>query len=152
MSRAFVKENDTLEPLPERPVSSHANYVTAEGLAQIDAELSRLSAAYAQAQAEADRDALAAVGRDLRYWQQRRGSAQIVPAEPATGSVRFGSTVTIARDDGSRHTWRIVGEDEADPAQGRLSYVSPMARALIGKGVGDTVVAGQGEAEIVEIA
>jgi transcription elongation GreA/GreB family factor len=61
--------------------------------------------------------------------------------------VQFGSTVTIVRDDGRRQTFRIVGEDEAEPAQGTLSYVSPVARALLNKAVGDVITAGSGEAE-----
>ena len=66
--------------------------------------------------------------------------------------VRFGSTVTIAREDGRRQTFHIVGEDEADPAHGTLSHVSPLALALFGKQVGDVVVVGNTEAEIVKIA
>ena len=65
--------------------------------------------------------------------------------------MHFGSTVSIVRDDGRRQTFRIVGEDEADPAQGTLSHASPLARALFGKKIGDAVRAGQSDAEIVEI-
>jgi transcription elongation GreA/GreB family factor len=75
----------------------------------------------------------------------------IAPASDAT-KVQFGSTVTIARDGGRRQTFRIVGEDEADPARGTLSHASPLARALFGKKVGDVVQAGQSEADILEIA
>ena len=73
---------------------------------------------------------LAHAARDLRYWTARRSTAQLMPAPENAEKVQFGSTVTIERDDGRRQTWRIVGEDEADPAQGTLSYVSPVARAL----------------------
>ena len=66
--------------------------------------------------------------------------------------VHFGVTVMLERDDGRKQTWRIVGEDEADPAKGTISHVSPLARALYGKRVGDVVKAGQGEAEIIAIA
>jgi transcription elongation GreA/GreB family factor len=66
--------------------------------------------------------------------------------------VRYGSTVTIERDDGRRQTYRIVGEDEADPSLGTLCYVSPVAQALMGKQVGDTVQAGTADAEIVAIS
>ena len=66
--------------------------------------------------------------------------------------MHFGSTVTIVRNDGRRQTFRIVGEDEADPAHGTLSHVSPLARALFGKQVGDAIEVAQKEAEIVEIA
>jgi len=152
MSRAFVKEFDGEEvELPDRPVSEHPNLVTAEGLAQIDAALARLHASHAHAQAAADRSALASVGRDLRYWAARRSTAQLIPAPSSNDKVQFGSTVTILRDDGRRQTYRIVGEDEAEPAKGTLSYVSPVARALMHKQVGDVVRAGAGEAEITEI-
>ena len=151
MSRAFVKDSDTIDELPERPVSPHPNYVTARGLALIEAELARLHADYAAAQASADRNALATAARDLNYWQQRRAGAQLIPPPPDNETVHFGSTVTIRRDDGREQTWRIVGEDEADPAHGTLSYVSPVARALAGHKVGDIVRAGNSDAEIAAI-
>jgi transcription elongation GreA/GreB family factor len=151
MSRAFVKESDAVDALPDRPVSPHPNYVTARGLELIEAALARAQNDYAAAQAAADRDALAASSRELHYWQPRRGTAELVPAPPDNGTVHFGSTVTIARGDGRQQTWQVVGEDEADPAQGTLSYVSPVARALAGRKVGDVVQAGNSEAEIVTI-
>jgi transcription elongation GreA/GreB family factor len=153
VSRAFVKEDDgAAEPLPDRPVSPHPNFVTVEGLAAIDRELAHLQERHAAALKAEDRDALAAVARDLRYWSARRGSAQIVKAPNKPSETAFGTTVTIARDDGRRQTWRIVGEDEADPAKGMLSYVSPVARALIGTRVGNVVRAGNSDVEIVSIA
>jgi transcription elongation GreA/GreB family factor len=151
MSRAFVKETDEITPLPERPVSPYPNYVTEQGLVAMEAELARLAAAYAQAQAADDRDAQASLGRDLRYWQQRRASAELFRPTEGNDQVQFGSTVTIRRDDGRQQSWRIVGEDEADPAKGSISYVAPLARALIGKAVGDVVDAGANQAEIVAI-
>ena len=81
----------------------------------------------------------------------RRATARLVPPPADTTEVKFGSTVAIARDDGRHQTFRIVGEDEADPARGTLSHVAPLARALLGKRVGDTVRAGQAEVQIVEI-
>ena len=153
MSRAFVKElEDAIEELPERPISSHPNLVTAEGLAHIEAEVTRLQPEHAAAQAANDRTALARTARDLRYWTARRATAQLVPAPSNRSKVHFGSTVTIVRNDGRRQTFRIVGEDEADPAHGTLSHVSPLARALFGKQVGDTIEVAQKEAEILEIA
>ena len=154
MSRAFVKEPDgaeAFEELPDRPISEHPNLVTPQGLAQIEDNLTRLHEQHAQAQSAGDRAALASVGRDLRYWTARRSTAQVMPAPEDTEKVQFGSTVTIVRDDGRRQTFRIVGEDEAEPAQGRLSYASPVARGLLNKAVGDVITAGSGEAEIVEI-
>lgn len=155
MSRAFVKEADgaeVFENLPDRPISPHPNLVTAGGLALIEGEIARLRAALAAAQNAGDRAAIAQASRDLRYWSARRASAQPVPPPLDAGEVRFGSLVTIRRDDGREQRFRIVGEDEADAARGLVAYVAPLARALIGKGVGDTVPAGQGEAEIVAIA
>jgi transcription elongation GreA/GreB family factor len=153
MSRAFVKEQDADHPedLPERPISQHPNDVTEAGLAQIERALAEAGEAYAQAQAAADRAALAVAGRDLRYWTVRRATARVVPAPSDFSEVRFGALVTIQRDDGREQTFRIVGEDEADPAQGSISHVAPLARAMFGKRVGDVVAAGAGEAEIVSI-
>jgi transcription elongation GreA/GreB family factor len=153
MSRAFVKEQDAdyLEDLPERPVSEHPNDVTEAGLAQIEQALAVASEAYAKAQAAADRAALAAAARELRYWTARRATARVVPAPLDHSEVRFGTSVTILRDDGREQTFRIVGEDEADPTQGSISHVSPLARAMFGKRAGDVVPAGAGEAEIIRI-
>ena len=154
MSRAFVKEPDGAEALelPDRPISEHPNLVTPQGLAQIEDTLTRLHERHAQAQAAGDRAALASVGRDLRYWTARRSTAQVMPAPEDTAKVQFGSTVTIVRDDGRRQTFRIVGEDEADPAQGTVSHVSPLAQALLGKTVGDEAkVAGQ-DVEITAVS
>jgi transcription elongation GreA/GreB family factor len=151
MSRAFVKESDAVEDLPDRLLSPHANLVTASGLAQIDHEVERLSRVYAEAQAAADRDALAAAARDLRYWSARRASAQLIAPVSEPHDVRFGTTVVLQRDDGTQQTYRIVGEDEADPRQGSLSWVSPLARALSGKTVGDEVRAGNAQFEILAI-
>jgi transcription elongation GreA/GreB family factor len=153
MSRAFVKEQDVdyLE-MPERPVSEHPNDVTEAGLAQIEDALAKASEAYAIAQASADRAALAAAARDLRYWTARRATARIAAPPADTSEVRFGASVTIRRDDGREQTFRIVGEDEADPAKGSISHVSPLARAMFGKRVGDLVTAGSGQAEIEAIS
>ena len=153
MTRAFVKEQDVdyLE-LPERPVSEHPNDVTEAGLAQIENALAAAKDAYAIAQASADRAALAAARRELRYWTARRATARIVPTPADTSEVRFGATVTIRRDDGREQTFRIVGEDEADPAKGSISHVSPLAKSMFGKRVGDMVTAGSGQAEIEAIS
>ena len=155
MSRAFVREADgseAFDELPERLVSPHPNLVTPEGLAGIEAEVERLSRAYAVAQTEGERAALANLARDLRYWNARRASAEVVAAPADPGEVRFGSRVTIERHDGRKLTYRIVGEDEADPARGTVSYVSPLANALMGKSVGDTARVGAGDAEVIAIA
>ena len=141
MSRAFVKEPDGEEvgtDLPDRPVSAHRNFVTPSGLAQIDDEIARLRTSLARAKDGGDKPVIASASRDLRYWTARRSSAEPVDA-PEGDEVRFGSTVTIEREDGRRQTFTITGEDEADPTKGALSYVSPLARALIGKAADDEV-------------
>lgn len=151
MSRAFVKEDDDApEELPERIVSTAPNLVTAEGLAAIEAEIARLNDELAALDAD-DRSGRAPIARDLRYWTARRGSAQLVAPPPDNEIVRFGATVTVARDDGRQQTFRIVGEDEANPERGTLSHVSPLAQALLGKSEGDVVRVAGGEAEIIAI-
>jgi transcription elongation GreA/GreB family factor len=151
MSRAFVKETDNAAALPERPVSEHPNLVTPEGLAAIEHEIDRLGAAHADALTAGDNAAIAAVARDLHYWTARRASAQVVAAVAGGDTVQFGSTVTVRRGDGREQTFRIVGEDEAEPSRGTLSHVSPLARALFGKKVGDVAEVAGGEVEILGI-
>jgi len=151
MSRAFVKDTEDVEDLPDRPISDLPNDVTADGLRQIEEALATAHAAHAAAQAAGDRDALATARRDVRYWSARRATAAVIPEPSDNSAVRIGHTVTIVREDERRQTFRIVGEDEADPAQGTISHASPLARALFGKGVGDVVVIAGGGAEIVEI-
>ncbi|MBY0362938.1 MAG: transcription elongation factor GreA [Phreatobacter sp.] len=157
MSVAFTKENDrdgTEANLQDRPISPHPNLVTAEGLAMITAALEAARAAVQEARAAGEDGtglALARAARDFRYFAARQADAEIVPPPPADGRVHFGSRVTFDRDDGRRQTFRIVGEDEAEPAKGTISYVSPVARALIGKAVGDVAVVAGGEVEIVAI-
>ena len=99
---------------------------------------------------EADRTAMARATRDLRYWSTRRASAQLVETEP-DGRVRFGGSVTLERDDGRAQTWRITGEDEADPAAGSVSHVSPLAVALMGKRVGDEALVAGRTVEIIAV-
>ena len=158
MSVAFTREEDyeaQAADLPDRPVSPHANLVTASGLATIEAELASARAAYTAAQTQggvsADRTAMARATRDLRYWSARRASAKLTEPAGDPDAVQFGRTVEFEREDGRRQAFRIVGEDEADPAKGLLSYISPLARALVGKKVGDVVRAGPHEAEILAI-
>jgi transcription elongation GreA/GreB family factor len=153
MSIAFMKEpdGDVFDDIADRPLSPHRNLVTPEGLAQIDAEIERAHAQVTQAQEAGDRSLTARVQRELRYWQARRGSAELVPPMDDKTKVHFGSNVKIRYEDGREMRFRIVGEDEADPAKGTISYVSPMARALISKEVGDVAQAGPQEVEIIGI-
>ncbi|HYI27416.1 MAG TPA: transcription elongation factor GreA [Bradyrhizobium sp.] len=153
MSKAFVRDDGTesLPELPERPVSPHPNWVTAKGLAMIEGEVARLQGALAEAQVRNDLPAVAEASRDLRYWTARRASAEAVPPPSGRDKVQFGSTVTVRREERQDATYRIVGEDEAEPSRGTISYVSPLARALLGRAQGEIVDAVGGETEILKI-
>lgn len=146
MSVAFRRDSDEehLEPKFERPIAPGPNLVTPRGLALIGAEVSALEAALVDA-SEQDRAALL---RELRYWHTRQTTADVVPA-PAAGTVGIGSRVTI-RLAGSERVVEIVGGDEADPAEGRIGFHAPLARALIGAEAGETVEFG-GKADAIEI-
>lgn len=151
MSRAFTREDDNenvLADIGERPVSQHRNLVTPEGFAAIEAELAVLREELATTEREANRERIAIVSRDLRYWTSRRETAELSIPEPGSKVVRFGMTVTVADEDGAEKSWKIVGEDEADAASGSISHVSPMAMALFGKAVGDIAVVNGKEWEI----
>jgi transcription elongation GreA/GreB family factor len=153
MSRAFVKESDGAEgqDLPELLVSPHRNLVTPSGLRQIEATVERLQAALSAARAAEDRAGVARIQRDLRYWSARQRTAEVVASPVSTGKVRFGSSVALQKRDGEGIRYQIVGEDEADPASGKISYVSPIASLLIGAAVGDVVTLADSKAEILEI-
>ena len=154
MSRAFTREDDSdgqIADIGERPVSTHRNLVTASGLAQIGSAVNELREELAKAEADADRERIARVSRDLRYWSARRENAELSEPEPGSEVVRFGMTVTVEGDDGKRKAWKIVGEDEADAAKGSVSHVSPMALALFGKTVGETATVNGKEWEIVKL-
>jgi transcription elongation GreA/GreB family factor len=147
MSRAFVKESDDApdEPLPDRPISEHPNYVTGSGLAQLrervaELEAARLELARSAADDGSAHDRLRYVERDLRYFKRRLETAQQVePASGATVGVGFGATVAVRDDAGHEYRYRIVGEDEAEPERGLVSWVSPLARVLEGTRVGEHV-------------
>jgi len=150
MSRAFVKEDGDAPPPPplERPVSAAPNRVTPRGLRLIDEEIVRIEAALGAGQ---DADVEAQLRRDLRYWTVRRASAQPVPHVAEPREVGFGAKVTIHRG-AATQVVEIVGEDEADPAQGRIGWTSPLARALDGACPGDTVELGAEPIEVVAVA
>lgn len=159
MAVAFTKEesfetaSETL--LPDRPVSPHPNLVTEAGLKALEQQFQQAREAYAAASTIEDvnekRRQTAGPVRDLRYLSARLRTAQVMPQPASTDIVAFGSTVTFSRDDGRVQTYRIVGEDEADPKAGSISYVSPVARLLMGKSVGDAVESGGQELEIMAI-
>jgi transcription elongation GreA/GreB family factor len=160
LSVAFTKEesaetaSETL--LPDRPISPHPNLVTAAGLQALQSQLAEAREAYEAAQAIEDvnekRRQSAVPLRDVRYLTERLRTAKLVPDAASTGTVAFSNTVTFRRADGRVQTYRIVGEDEADPRAGSISFVAPVARSLMGKAVGDVVGAGSQEIEILSIA
>ncbi|MEI9902855.1 MAG: transcription elongation factor GreA [Asticcacaulis sp.] len=159
MSVAFTRDEDheaAAANLPDRPVSPHHNLVTPEGLAQLEAAFAEAKAAYTAAQilgsVSDDRTAMARATRALRYYTARLGSAQRIEPVASPDRVVFGCSATIEREDGRAQTFRIVGEDEADPAAGSISYVSPLAGALLGKETGDEVTVAGGSVEIIAIA
>ncbi|MGM4911218.1 transcription elongation factor GreA [Rhizobium sp. 768_B6_N1_8] len=160
MAVAFTKEEsaetaaETL--LPDRTISPHPNLVTEAGLKALELQVQEARQAYEAASTIEDvnerRRQAANPLRDLRYFVERVRTAQLVPAPASTEIVAFGSTVTFSRDDGRVQTYRIVGEDEADPKAGSISYVAPVARILMGKAVGDVVAVGDQELEVIEIS
>lgn len=152
MSVAFRRESDEehLEPRFELPIPPGPNLVTGRGLEQIRQRVTELEAAIAAGAEEAKLNELK---RDLRYWARRQATAQLAPAA-AGDEVSFGSRVRYRIDGGEIRTVDIVGDDEADPARGRISFSAPLARALIGAGEGDLVDFGErsGAIEIVSLS
>jgi transcription elongation factor GreB len=149
MSRAFVKEQDgdvPEESVPERQISDHPNYVTPAGLRRLEQRVGELEEQRLQLLAAAADEGslaeqqLAYVDRDLRYFTKRLETAILVKsAGQPRRMVKFGAAVTVVEPDGSRRTFTIVGEDEADLSAGKISYVSPLAAALLDARVGASV-------------
>lgn len=160
MSVAFIKE-DSAETaaetvLPDRVISPHLNLVTQAGLKALEQQLQLARQACEAANAIEDinerRRLSASPLRDMRYFAERVRTAQLMPDPQADGVVAFGSLVTFSRDDGRTQRFQIVGEDEADPAAGTMSYVSPVAKVLMGKTVGEVVSLAGREIEIIDVA
>ena len=160
MSVAFTKEDSAATAsetlLPDRPISPHPNLVTEPGLRALEFQLQQAREAYETAQKVEDVDERrrqAAIPlRDMRYFAARVRTAQMIANPKSTDTVGFGGTVTFKRGDGRVQKYRIVGEDEADPKVGSISFVSPVARSLMGKAVGDVVGASAQEFEIISIS
>jgi len=160
MSVAFTKEesseaaSETL--LPDRPISPHPNLVTEQGMKALELQLQQAREAFetaAQIEDVNERRRQTAIPlRDTRYFTERVRTAQVVPNPASIDTVGFGSAVTFRRDDGRVQTYRIVGEDEADPKAGSISFASPVARALTGKAVGEVALLGSQELEVVAIS
>ncbi|MDX9665340.1 GreA/GreB family elongation factor [Pseudomonas sp. P5_152] len=146
MSRAFVNEDNAAaqadQPV-ERQVSSQPNYVTPDGLRQLQdkvAELQTLHSAQSALGEQADQQRLADLQRDLRYNHQRLQSAQVVPPATSTDKVQIGSWVTYADEQGTERRVQLVGEDQAVAAQGLINWSSPLGRALLGAQLNDEVL------------
>jgi len=150
------------------------NYLTPEGAKKLSDELRRLMSVerpktvqeVAEAAAQGDRSEnaeyiygkkrLREIDRRVRFLTKRLDNAVVVkPGEQTGDVVRFGATVEIEDEDGNRKKYLLVGPDESDPAQGKLSFQSPIGRALLKRKVGDVVVvqrpAGEIELEIVSV-
>jgi len=145
VNRAFIKDPDETgrpEDLPDRPQSPHTNYVTPAGLRQLQglkADLAiRLSQLLEQGKLANPQD-LAIVQRDLRYYQERLNRAVLVKARNPGGRVCFGATVEVRDEAGAVGAYTLVGEDEADPSQGKISWVSPLGEALLNAEPGEEV-------------
>ncbi len=160
MSVAFAKEesaeaaSETI--LPARPISDRINLVTEVGLKMLQDALAGAQQALEAANMLEDvserRRQSAVPVRDMRYYAERVRTAQMMPAPTSNEVVAFGHTVPFERDDGRTQTFRIVGEDEANPSRASISHGSPVAIALIGKTVGDVVLLGQRELKILSIS
>lgn len=146
MSVAFRRESDEehKEPRFELPLPAGPNLVTARGQVLIDERIGALEAE----QPGADELRGAEIARDLRYWKTRRATAILAPLPPPD-EVAFGSRVRF-RLNGKEQEIAIVGDDEADPAAGRIAFSAPLARALIGSAEGETV-AFNGRDDAIEV-
>jgi transcription elongation GreA/GreB family factor len=159
MSVAFVREESAEAAqevtLPERRISTHPNLVTQSGFQALEQAVAdsreALRAAQLMEDANERRRALELAARDARYFSERLASAVLRPEPTGVEVIAFCHRVTIIRDDDRRQTYRIVGEDEADPRVGTISYVSPLARRLIGKRVGDFIDMDGHEIQILAI-
>ncbi|SFF82800.1 Transcription elongation factor, GreA/GreB family [Novosphingobium sp. CF614] len=150
MSVAFRRDSDEehLEPTFELPIPPGPNLVTARGLARIRARVAELEDLM---QGLHDENAVKAARRELRYWSTRQATARLMD-KPDGSCVAFGCKVTFAMN-GKQRTITIVGDDEADPAAGLLSFSAPLSRAMMNAEVADKLdFTGKPEAiEIIEI-
>ncbi|WP_028966562.1 GreA/GreB family elongation factor [Sphingomonas phyllosphaerae] len=147
MSVAFRRESDDehLEPKFELPIPPGPNLVTPRGRGLIEARVVELEAALAAA---SDAEAAKPIARDLRYWKTRRATA-IDTAPREDGVVGFGGRVRFALA-GKEREVTLVGDDEADPPAGLLSFSAPLARALMGAEAGE-LVAFNGREDAIEV-
>lgn len=161
MSRAFVNEDQAAaqaEQPVERQISAQPNYVTPQGFAELQARVALLHSQHSEQNDlgdAADKQRVAELERDLRYFTQRLHSAQVVMAATSSDKVQIGSRVTFADEQDRQHSVQLVGEDQADAARGLINWASPLGRALLGARPGDEVLwqrpAGNQLIEIIRI-
>jgi transcription elongation factor GreB len=145
MSKAFTKDDDSGLPpvVPRRAPLPPAvpNYVTPRGLSALREELVLLRTEHAATNARGDMALAAALAERISELEGRLASAELVRApQPAPSEARFGATVTVRDETGTERAYTIVGVDEADAGAGRIAFVAPLARALIGKRAGEAAV------------
>ena len=148
MSRAFVKENDLEHAgidIPERPISDEPNYVTPRGLSLLNQTIDDLEKEREALNDKKDdpmiKQKIAVIERDMRYFAARIESAILTnPKDEDSSHVLFGAKVTAEDEEGKLLTFEIVGEDEANIHESRVSYLSPLAEALLGAAIGDEVM------------
>lgn len=154
MSSAFTREQDDENVMPdvgERTVSPHRNLVTKAGLTHIETEIAVAHEELAKAEADKDKQKIALASRDLRYWLARRETAELSEPDPNADVIRFGMWVKLKGEDGKVREWQIVGEDEADAGENKMSHAGALAMALFGKGIGDEVSVNNKNWEIVGV-
>ncbi|HEX8589164.1 GreA/GreB family elongation factor [Pseudomonas sp.] len=145
MSRAFVNEDNAaaqVSPPIERQISTNTNYVTPRGLGQLHDQVARLQAQYSEENAlgdDADKQRMAEIERDLRYFNQRLQSAQVVSTTASPDRAQIGSWVAFADEDNVEQRVQLVGEDQADAGSQLINWASPLGKALLGSQVGDEV-------------
>lgn len=164
MSRAFVNEERFEQAngkeLIERTISEHPNYMTPNGLLDLQTREASLMAELTLVKATTEntftKDKVAEIERDLRYVRARLDAAILVDASQQNHeTVLFGATIEVEDDEGNQHKFHIVGEDEANASINKVSWVSPLAKSLLGQKIGDTVIwhrpAGNINLEILDI-
>ncbi|MDB6060924.1 MAG: transcription elongation factor [Verrucomicrobiaceae bacterium] len=151
IAEASLKEIDTddlIEKLLERPISPHINYVTARGLQNITEKITELERTRDIAKRLQDLSLIAEVDRDLRYWNQRKMTAHLVSVSAQPQYVEVGVVVHLKYGDKTVRFFKLVGEDEANPEKGLISWISPVAQAMVDCQVNDEVIV-QGRRAII---
>ena len=154
MNRAFVKEadgDDVVEPLHERQHSDLPNYITPAGLLQLKNRIQVLEnsiGALAKTDSLEKKSQIARTQHDLRYLLERVHRAQPVTPPVSPKKVQFGVTAVLEDETGRSYSFTLVGEDETDIDQGRISWATPIGKQLSGRVIGDHITWARGEEQI----